>query len=53
MNFFSRLWRRIKGMFFTESTTDIGKVFGIDLIMSSEMNAALDGTISPPAPRRG
>ena len=40
-------------MFFTESTTDIGKVFGIDLIMSSEMNAALDNwnnisTGSPP-----
>ena len=40
MNFFTRLLRRFKNLFITNSS-DIGKEFGVDLISSEDMNNAL------------
>lgn len=39
MNLFTRLWGKLKNMFW--SSSDISKAFGVDLITSSEMNNAL------------
>ncbi len=39
MNLFTRLWGKLKNMFV--SSSDISKVFGVELITSSEMKSAL------------
>ena len=42
MGFFNRLAGRFRDMFFHTNSTDIGRAFGVQLVSSAEMKAAIE-----------